>query len=101
MTKGRLAPALCLVRNSGPLTSDTIGSFTDLLITEGTILEALGSPTRVARAHSLELSVEEAVVSGRLIAVLRVIWLMTSATFGVLVDALLLLSRYVAGLWRC
>lgn len=61
------------------------------------VLAALGTPTRVARGYSLELSVEEALVTGRLTATLRVIWLMASRTFAGFIAALLLFTGYVAG----
>jgi len=61
------------------------------------ILAALGTPTRVARAYSLELSVEEALVTGRFVATLRVIWLLASTTIGGFVAALLLITGYTSG----
>src|SRR5687768_13320271 len=50
------------------------------------ILHRLGSPSTVARAYSLEMIMDEAVVGGRFVAVLRSLFL--SATTGV--------SRFVA-----
>jgi len=61
------------------------------------VLAAIGTPTRVARAYSLELSVEEALVTGRFLATLRVVWLMASTTFAGFVAALFLLTGYFAG----
>jgi hypothetical protein len=61
------------------------------------ILAALGTPTRVARAYSLELSVEEALVTGRFVATFRVIWLLASTTIGGFVAAMLLITGYTGG----
>jgi len=61
------------------------------------VLAALGTPTRVARGYSLELSVEEALVTGRLTATLRVIFLMASRTLAGFVAALFLFTGYVTG----
>jgi HAAS domain-containing protein len=38
------------------------------------ILSELGSPLRVAQAYSLERTVDEAVVTGRVIAIVRAVW---------------------------
>ena len=62
------------------------------------VFEALGTPTRVARGYSLELSVNEALVTGRFTSTLRVIWLMASTTLAGFVAALFLMTGYVAGL---
>ena len=62
------------------------------------IFEALGAPTRVAGGYSLELSVNEALVTGRFTSTLRVIWLMASTTLAGFVAALFLMTGYVAGL---
>jgi uncharacterized membrane protein len=61
------------------------------------ILEALGAPARVARAYSLELSVDEALVTGRFASTLRVIWLLASTTLAGFVAALFLITGYLAG----
>lgn len=61
------------------------------------VLAALGTPTRVARGYSLELTVEEALVSGRFTQTLRVIWLMASTTLGGFIAALFLITGYVGG----
>jgi hypothetical protein len=61
------------------------------------ILAALGTPTRVARAYSLELSVEEALVTGRFVATFRVLWLLASTTIGGFVTAMLLIAGYTSG----
>jgi uncharacterized membrane protein len=62
------------------------------------LLSAFGTPMRVARAYSLELSVDEALVTGRIASTLRVIWLMASRTLAGFVAALFLFTGYVAGL---
>ena len=61
------------------------------------ILAALGTPTRVARAYSLELSVEEALVTGRFVATFRVVWLLASTTIAGFVAAMLLITGYTGG----
>jgi uncharacterized membrane protein len=61
------------------------------------VLAALGTPTRVARSYSLELSVEEAIVTGRLSSMLRVLWLTASTTVGGFFMALGLFIGYMTG----
>jgi hypothetical protein len=61
------------------------------------VLGALGTPTGVARAYSLELRVEEAVVSGRLSSTLRVLWLMAKTTTRGFFMALGLFIGYMTG----
>ncbi len=61
------------------------------------VLAALGTPTRVARGYSLELTVEEALVTGRFTHTLRVIWLMASTTLGGFIAAMFLVTGYVGG----
>jgi len=61
------------------------------------VLAALGTPTRVARGYSLELSVEEALTTGRLTATLRAIWLMATKTAAGFLAALVLFTGYVTG----
>ena len=47
------------------------------------ILAELGPPLRVARAYSTEMTLDEAVTTGRLVPVLRAIWhLATTSVFG-------------------
>jgi uncharacterized membrane protein len=62
------------------------------------VLDALGTPARVPRAYSLELSVNEALATGRFTSTLRVIWMMASTTLAGFVAAMLLMIGYVAGL---
>jgi hypothetical protein len=61
------------------------------------VLAALGTPTRVARGYSLELSVEEALTTGRLTSTLRVIWLMATTTIAGFFAAIFLFTGYVTG----
>ena len=61
------------------------------------VLAGLGTPTRVARAYSLELSVEEALTTGRLLTTLRVLWLTATRTVAGFFGAMLLFSGYFVG----
>jgi hypothetical protein len=61
------------------------------------VLAALGTPTRVARGYSLELSVDEALTTGRLTSTLRVIWLLATTTVGGFIAAIFLFTGYVTG----
>jgi uncharacterized membrane protein len=61
------------------------------------VLAALGTPTRVARGYSLELSMEEAVVTGRLSSMMRVLWLIASTTTGGFFMAIGLFIGYMTG----
>ena len=62
------------------------------------ILTRLGSPSTVARAYSLEMTMEEAAIGGRLVAVLRSLF--HAAAMGVLAffTAWLLFAGYAVGL---
>jgi HAAS domain-containing protein len=61
------------------------------------ILAELGSPTQVARAYSDELTVEEAVTTGRIIAVARSLLRVASTGIVAFVAALLLFTGYSVG----
>jgi hypothetical protein len=61
------------------------------------VLDALGTPTRVARAYSIELHVDEALASGRFLSTLRAVGLLASTTVAGFVAALFLLTGYVGG----
>jgi uncharacterized membrane protein len=61
------------------------------------LLAALGTPTRVARGYSLELSVEEALTTGRVTSTLRAIWLIATMTLTGFFGAIALFTGYVTG----
>lgn len=61
------------------------------------ILMELGPPMRVARAYSLELTVDEAVVSGRTVAVARALWHLAATTVGWFFTVLGFLTAYLIG----
>ena len=58
------------------------------------VLEELGSPLRVARAYSLELSAEEAVTTGRIAAVARSLMQMAALGVGGFLGALAVFIGY-------
>jgi uncharacterized membrane protein len=63
-----------------------------------TILTRLGTPSTVARAYSLELMMEEAATSGRIVAVLRSVFHAGALGIGAFFTALLLFIGYTLGL---
>jgi len=62
------------------------------------VLRELGPPLRVAQAYSAEIAVDEAVVTGRLLATARALWALATATVAGFFAALALFVGYVTGL---
>lgn len=62
------------------------------------ILTELGSPLRVARAYASEITIDEAVTTGRLGAVLRAVWHVATTSVGGFFGGLALLVGYTFGL---
>lgn len=62
------------------------------------ILAELGPPLRVAQAYSTERVIDEAVVTGRVVAVLRAMWSVAITSIGGFFVALGLLVGYAVGL---
>jgi hypothetical protein len=62
------------------------------------ILQRLGSPSTVARAYSLEMIMDEAVVGGRFVAVLRSLFLSSTTGIRRFVAAYLLFVGYVGAI---
>ena len=62
-----------------------------------TILTRLGAPSTVARAYSLELMMEEAATSGRLVAVVRSVFHAGARGIGAFFTALLFFTGYSVG----
>src|SRR5512140_3614923 len=62
------------------------------------ILTELGSPLRVARAYASEITIDEAVTTGRLGAVLRAVWHVATTSVGGFFGGLMLLFGYAIGL---
>jgi hypothetical protein len=58
------------------------------------ILAELGPPLRVAQAYSAERTIEEAVVTGRVVAILRAMWLVAVTSVGGFFAAMALLCSY-------
>lgn len=63
-----------------------------------TILAELGPPLRVAQAYSAERTIDEAVVTGRLVAILRAVWHVAWTSLGGFFAALGLLVGYMMGI---
>ncbi len=63
-----------------------------------TVLEHLGAPLRVAQAYAGEMTIEEAVATGRPGAALRAIWHLATTSVGGFFGALGLFISFVAGL---
>ena len=61
------------------------------------ILSELGPPLRVAQAYSTERTIEEAVLTGRIVPVLRAVWQLAVTTIGGFFAALLIVVGYVFG----
>jgi uncharacterized membrane protein len=61
------------------------------------ILAELGPPLRVAQAYSTERTLDEAVITGRFLPMLRAIFNLAATTVGGFFAALLLLVGYMAG----
>lgn len=62
------------------------------------ILAELGSPLRVAQAYSTERVIDEAVITGRVVAVLRAMWSVAATSIGGFFAAVGLLVGYAIGL---
>ncbi len=62
------------------------------------ILTDLGTPLRVARAYASEVTIDEAVTTGRLGAVLRAIWHVTTTSIGGFFGGFALFTGYILGL---
>jgi hypothetical protein len=61
------------------------------------ILAELGPPLRVAQAYSTERTIDEAVVTGRIVPVLRAMWHLAVTSIGGFVAALGLIVGYALG----
>jgi uncharacterized membrane protein len=61
------------------------------------ILGELGPPLQVARAYSTEMAVEEAIATGRVVAVARALWHIAASTVGGFLLALALFIGYTMG----
>jgi uncharacterized membrane protein len=61
------------------------------------VLAELGSPLRVAQAYSSEMTVDEALTTGRTGAILRALWHLATTTAAGFAASLLLAVGYVAG----
>jgi uncharacterized membrane protein len=61
------------------------------------VLQELGAPLRVAQVYSSELTVDEALTTGRAVAVLRALWQMATTTVAGFVGSLLLFVGYAFG----
>jgi uncharacterized membrane protein len=62
------------------------------------VLAGLGSPLRVAQAYSMEMAVDEAVVTGRVVSVARAVWQLATATIAGFFTALGLFVAYASGI---
>ena len=61
------------------------------------VLAGLGSPLRVAQAYSMEMAVDEAVVTGRVVSVVRAVWQLATTTITGFFAALGLFVAYASG----
>lgn len=61
------------------------------------LLEGLGSPTKLAQIYAAEMTIEEAVTTGRAASVARALWHGAGTTVGGFFTALGLLVGYLAG----
>lgn len=61
------------------------------------VLGELGPPLRVAQAYSLEMTVDEAVATGRVTSMTRALWHLATTTAGGFLAAVMVLWGYVAG----
>jgi uncharacterized membrane protein len=61
------------------------------------VLAEMGSPLRVAQAYSMEMAVDEAVVTGRIVSVARAVWQLATATVAGFFTALGLFIAYASG----
>jgi hypothetical protein len=61
------------------------------------ILAELGPPLRVAQAYSMEMTVDEAVATGRTVAIFRALWHVAASTVGGFFAALGLFVGYTLG----
>jgi uncharacterized membrane protein len=62
------------------------------------ILQRLGAPATVARAYSLEMSMDDAAVGGRFVAVMRSLFLLSMAGVGRFLTAYLLFAGYAVSI---
>jgi len=62
------------------------------------ILKELGPPLRVAQAYSAERIIDEAVATGRVVAMVRALWHLAVTTIGGFLVGLALLTGYFVGL---
>ena len=62
------------------------------------VLQELGPPLRVAQVYSAELTVEEALTTGRAVAILRALWHLATTTAAGFSAAFLLFLGYVLGI---
>lgn len=62
------------------------------------VLQELGPPLRVAQVYSAELTVEEALTTGRAVPMVRALWHMATTTAGGFAAALLLFVGYTCGI---
>jgi uncharacterized membrane protein len=61
------------------------------------ILAELGPPLRVAQAYSAERTIEEAVTTGRFVAIVRALWHLAASTVSGFFVGLALLTGYMVG----
>jgi len=61
------------------------------------VLRDLGPPLRVAQAYSLEITVDEAVATGRVTPMVRAFWHVATTTLGGFLAAAMVLRGYLAG----
>lgn len=61
------------------------------------LLDSLGSPLKLAQIYAAEMTIEEAVTTGRASSVARVLWYGAGTTVGGFFTALALLFGYLAG----
>jgi hypothetical protein len=62
------------------------------------VLNELGPPLRVAQAYSMEMTVDEAIVTGRIGAIARGLWNIAASTIGGFAAALGLFTGYAFGI---
>lgn len=69
----------------------------DERVTIERVLAELGPPLRVAQAYSMELTVDEAITTGRLGAIARGLWYIAASTVAGFVASISLFSGYAIG----
>jgi uncharacterized membrane protein len=77
---------------------DAVGSVADERATLEQILRELGPPLRVAQAYSAERTLDEAVVTGRFVPIVRAFWHLAVTSVVGFLAALGLFAGYICGL---